>query len=207
MSVIIGDGYCLCLLTLFSWRELLIQHTLLSFLGMVNELHLLSCWHPHSLYCCGAKTPSPTRWSNSFFENLQMDSRYWVRHKMHRFGIWVNVKVYLFMWIYIKSFIKHLFVLTYSTQGKSAFWCASMWMSPFMTSTTSVFSYMASRISVAKLLSQSSPKISFLAWMWNMSPMVIKCVWIQTSRWTKWDGLIKPFHVSFWAVWLESSLG
>ncbi len=45
------------------------------------------------------------------FESLQMDSRYWVRYKMHRLGIWIDVKVYLFMWIYVKSFIKHLFVL------------------------------------------------------------------------------------------------
>ncbi len=48
------------------------------------------------------------------FESLQMDLRYWVRYKMHRLGIWVNVKVYLFMWIYIKSFVKHLFVLSYT---------------------------------------------------------------------------------------------
>ncbi len=45
------------------------------------------------------------------FESLQMDSRYWVRHKIHKLGIGVNVKVYLFMWIYVKSFIKHHFVL------------------------------------------------------------------------------------------------
>jgi hypothetical protein len=30
MSVIIGNGYCLRLMTLFSWHELLIQRTLLS---------------------------------------------------------------------------------------------------------------------------------------------------------------------------------
>ncbi len=36
---------------------------------------------------------------------------------------------------------------------------------------------------------------------------VVKFVWIQTSRWTKWDGTIKPFHVSFWVVQLYSSLG
>ncbi len=59
-SVIIGNGYCLCLMTLFSWRELLIQHTLFS-----------------------------------SFESL-------------------------FMWINIKSFIKHL-LFSYSTQSKSAF--------------------------------------------------------------------------------------
>jgi hypothetical protein len=44
------------------------------------------------------------------FENLQMDLRYWVRHKMHRLGIWMNVNMYLFMWMYVKSFIKHIFV-------------------------------------------------------------------------------------------------
>jgi hypothetical protein len=31
------------------------------------------------------------------FESLQMDSRYRVRHRMHRLGIWINVKVYLFV--------------------------------------------------------------------------------------------------------------
>ncbi len=45
------------------------------------------------------------------FESLQMDLRYWMRHKMHRLGIWINVNVYLFMWISLKVFIKHLFVL------------------------------------------------------------------------------------------------
>ncbi len=30
---------------------------------------------------------------------------------------------------------------------------------------------------------------------------------IKTFRWTKWDGAIKPFHVSFWVVQLYSSLG
>ncbi len=30
------------------------------------------------------------------FESLQMDLRYWVRHKLHSLGIWINVKMYLF---------------------------------------------------------------------------------------------------------------
>jgi hypothetical protein len=30
---------------------------------------------------------------------------------MDRLGIGINVDVYLFMWINVKSFIKHLFVL------------------------------------------------------------------------------------------------
>ena len=29
------------------------------------------------------------------FESLWMDSRYWVRHRMHRLGIWINVNAYL----------------------------------------------------------------------------------------------------------------
>jgi hypothetical protein len=43
---------------------------------MVNEhdAHSLSCCHPHSLYCCGAKTPSPTSWSNSFLKVFK-----WIR--------------------------------------------------------------------------------------------------------------------------------
>ncbi len=45
-----------------------------------------------------------------------------------------------------------------STQRESTFWCAFRWVSPFTTSTTSVLSYLSSRISVAKHLSQSSPK-------------------------------------------------
>ncbi len=32
-------------------------------------------------------------------------------------------------------------------------------------------------------------------------------VQIQTFRWTKWDGAMKPFHVSIWAIKLYSSLG
>ncbi len=35
----------------------------------------------------------------------------------------------------------------------------------------------------------------------------IEFVQIQISRWTKWDGLVKPFQSSFWVVWLESSIG
>ncbi len=35
----------------------------------------------------------------------------------------------------------------------------------------------------------------------------IEFVWIQTSRWAKWGGINKPFQVSFWVVWPESSLG
>ena len=35
----------------------------------------------------------------------------------------------------------------------------------------------------------------------------VKFVWIQTSRWTKWDGLVKPFQSSFWVVQFESSIG
>ncbi len=45
------------------------------------------------------------------FLSLQIDLRHWVRRRMHRLGIWINVNVYLYMWIYFKSFIKHLFVL------------------------------------------------------------------------------------------------
>ncbi len=46
------------------------------------------------------------------FESLQMDSRYWVRHRMHRLGIWINVNVYPFIWINVKSFIKIIFFPT-----------------------------------------------------------------------------------------------
>jgi hypothetical protein len=65
----------------------------------------------HSLSCCDAKTLFFTRWSSSIFESLQIDLRYWIRPRMHRLGIWINVNVNLFMWINAKSSIKHLFVL------------------------------------------------------------------------------------------------
>ncbi len=129
------------------------------------------------------------------YESLQMDSRYWVRHEIHRLGIWINVNVYLFMWITLRV-SSNIFLFSCSTQGKSDFWCAFRWRSSFMTSTTSVFSYFASKISVAKLLSQSSPKSLSLTWMWNMSFMASNSFEFQTSRWTKWDGVIKPPHVS-----------
>jgi hypothetical protein len=44
------------------------------------------------------------------FESLQMDSRYRVWPRMYRFGSWVNVNVYLFVWINSKSCIDHLIV-------------------------------------------------------------------------------------------------
>ncbi len=39
----------------------------------------------------------------------------------------------------------NIILFSSSTQSKPAFGCAFRWVSPFMTSTTSVFSYMASR--------------------------------------------------------------
>ncbi len=45
------------------------------------------------------------------FESFQMDSMYRVWLIMYRLGIWINVNVYLFMWINTKSSIKHLIVL------------------------------------------------------------------------------------------------
>jgi hypothetical protein len=40
----------------------------------------------------------------------QMDLRYCLRHRINRLGIWINVNVYPFLWINVKSFIEHLFV-------------------------------------------------------------------------------------------------
>jgi hypothetical protein len=34
----------------------------------------------------------------------------------------------------------------------------------------------------------------------------VEFVQIQTSRWIKWDGLIIPFNISFWAVYLNPVL-
>jgi hypothetical protein len=45
------------------------------------------------------------------FESLQMDSMYGVWPRMYRLGIWINVNVYLFMWINSKGSIEHLVVL------------------------------------------------------------------------------------------------
>jgi hypothetical protein len=45
-----------------------------------------------------------------------------------------------------------------------------------MTLTTSVFLYLASRISVAKHLSQSSPKSSSLTWMLNMHSRALNLI-------------------------------
>ncbi len=90
--------YCLHLLTLFSWPELLIQRTLLSFFGMVNEDDA------YSLSCCGAKTPSPTRWSNSFWKS---SNGFEVLGKAQDAQAWHldQCQSVLFMWIYVKSFI------------------------------------------------------------------------------------------------------
>jgi hypothetical protein len=45
------------------------------------------------------------------FESLQMNSRYWIRPRMHRLGIWINVDVYFVVWINAKSSIKDLVIL------------------------------------------------------------------------------------------------
>jgi hypothetical protein len=42
------------------------------------------------------------------FESLQIDSRYRMWPRMYRFDIWINVNVYLFMWINSKGSIKDL---------------------------------------------------------------------------------------------------
>jgi hypothetical protein len=44
------------------------------------------------------------------FESLQMDSRYNVWPRMYRLGIWINVNMYLFVWLNSKSSIEHLLV-------------------------------------------------------------------------------------------------
>ncbi len=62
MSMIIGNGYCFHLMTLFNWCKFLIQCTLLSFLGIMNE------GDAHSLSFCDVRTPSLTRWSSSFLK-------------------------------------------------------------------------------------------------------------------------------------------
>jgi hypothetical protein len=60
MSVITGKGYLWSLITLLSSRKLLIQRTLPSFLGVMNE------GEHHSLSPCTARMPIFTRWSSSF---------------------------------------------------------------------------------------------------------------------------------------------
>jgi hypothetical protein len=55
MSMIISNGYCLHLMTLFNLIKLLIQRTQPSFLGIMNE------GDTHSLSCCAARTPIFTR--------------------------------------------------------------------------------------------------------------------------------------------------
>ncbi len=44
------------------------------------------------------------------FEHLQMDLRYGICPRMYRLGVWVNVNVYLFVWINSKSSIEHLII-------------------------------------------------------------------------------------------------
>jgi hypothetical protein len=44
------------------------------------------------------------------FESLQIDLRYIVWPRMYRFGIWINVNMYLFVWINSKSSIEYLVI-------------------------------------------------------------------------------------------------
>ncbi len=44
------------------------------------------------------------------FEGPQMDSRYRVWPRMYRLVIWINVNMYLFVWINSKISIEHLVV-------------------------------------------------------------------------------------------------
>ena len=65
ISVMIGNGYCLRLMTLLSCRRSLIQRTLPSFFGMMNV------GDAHSLSCCRTRTPMVTKWSSSFLNVLR----------------------------------------------------------------------------------------------------------------------------------------
>jgi hypothetical protein len=56
------------------------------------------------------------------FESLQMDSRYSVWPRMYRLGIWINVNVYLCVWINSKSSIKNLIVLLEVHSSRRADW-------------------------------------------------------------------------------------
>ncbi len=151
-------------MTLFNWRKLLIQLTLPSFLGIMNEDDA------HSLICCVARTPFLTRWVSSFLKVFK-----WIRgtgYGLECTGLaFGSMPMCSFLCGQTPSIPSNILSFSCSTQSKTAFWCAFRWVSPFTTSATSVFSYLASRISVTKHSSQSLPKMSSLTWMWNMSSM------------------------------------
>ncbi len=160
ISIIIGNGYCLRLMTLFSWCKLLIQNTLPSFLGMMNE------GDAHSL----SKRPILTRWLSSVLKVFK-----WIQgtgYDLECAGLaFGSMSMCTFLCGYTPRVPSNILLFSCSTQSKSAFWCAFRWVSPFMTSTTSVCSYLASRTLVVKHLSQSLPESLSLTWMWNVSSM------------------------------------
>ncbi len=57
---------------MFNWRKSLIQHTLPSFLGKMNE------GNTHSLSCCAARTPILTRWSSFFLKVFE-----WIQGRLY----------------------------------------------------------------------------------------------------------------------------
>ncbi len=148
ISVIMGKGYCLRWITLFNCQRLLIQHTLLSFLGITKEglAHSLSCW--------GTRTPR----HKLTFEHGQM----YLRHRIWSVLHWVHFQCELFMGVDTKSAIKEFLV---KLEYISHFWCAVRWCWFSTTSQTSVHWYLASKISVAYSSSQYWPRSSSSCWM------------------------------------------
>jgi hypothetical protein len=143
--MIIGNGYCLHLFTLFSWREMLIQRALLS-----------------------------------SFESL-------------------------FMWINIKSFIKHI-LFSYSTQSKSAFDVhVDEWVLSWPQLHLSVYTWHSE-----SLLQSFWVNLHQRSWLWLGCWTCIPENWIclnpnlQVGK-ALWSNQTIPCF--FWVAWLESSLG
>ncbi len=153
-------------MTLFYWCKLLIQCILPSFFGIMNE------GDAHSLSCCAARTPILTRWSSSFLKVFKWirGTEYGLEFTGLAFG---SMSICTFICGKTPRVPLNILLFSCSTWSKSAFWCAFRWVSPLMTSATSVLSYLTSRIYVAKHSSQSSLKILSLTWMRNMSSMAL----------------------------------
>ncbi len=135
ISHMIGSGYCFLLTTLFNFRKSLTQSTLPSFGGVINV------GETHSLAPCGDKTPIFTKCINSFLKALRC-----ITGTGYGLACLAMAPVIKSIWNFVPS---NSLVCSVKIFLRSSFCSKVKWLSWLIASSTSTYSYLASKISVA----------------------------------------------------------
>jgi hypothetical protein len=129
------------------------------------------------------------------FQSLQMDLRYWIRQRVHMLGIWVNVEVYRLVWINAKSSIEHLFFLV-ALKANLLFGVHSD-VQVRQQHQLHLYIHTLHPESCLKAFEPIFTKELVFDLYIKHAFHGIKLCQIQTARWTKRNGSIKPFHITF----------